>query len=40
MDAVIAAILTAARWANPVLALWLLLRCVRSMLSERYEPEI
>ena len=24
----------------PLLALWLLLRCVRSMLRERYEPEL
>ena len=40
MDAALDIIMTAARWALPALALWLLLRCVRSMLSERYEPEI
>ena len=32
--------LSAAKWILPVLALWLLARCVRSMLRERYEPEI
>ena len=26
--------------AMPLLALWLLLRCVRSMLRESYEPEL
>jgi len=40
MDALTAAALTASKWVLPVLALWLLLRCVRSMLSARYEPEI
>ena len=33
-------ILAGAKWALPVLAVWLLLRCVRSMLREGYEPEI
>ena len=27
------------RYLMPLLALWVLLRCVRSMLRERYEPE-
>lgn len=27
------------RWLLPVFALWVLIRCVRSMLRERYEPE-
>ncbi len=40
MDALTAFFTEAASWALPVLALWLLLRCVRSMLSEKYEPEI
>lgn len=30
----------AGKWALPVLALWILARCVRSMLRERYEPEV
>ena len=32
--------LTAARYVLPVLAIWILLRCVRSMLREKYEPEV
>lgn len=40
MDALTQAVLGGAKWILPVLALWLLLRCVRSMLRERYEPEI
>ena len=39
MEALTSTILTAARIALPLLALWLLLRCVRSMLRERPEPE-
>lgn len=39
MDALTAAALTASKWILPALALWLLLRCVRSMLRDRYEPE-
>ena len=33
-------VLAGAKWVLPVLAIWLLLRCVRSMLRERYEPEV
>ena len=33
-------ILAGAKWVLPMLAVWLLLRCVRSMLREGYEPEI
>ncbi|MCD7852745.1 MAG: FtsW/RodA/SpoVE family cell cycle protein [Oscillospiraceae bacterium] len=40
MDALTAYTLAAAKWALPVLAVWLLLRCVRSMLREKYEPEL
>jgi len=40
MDALTAGALAASKWILPVLALWLLLRCVRSMLADRYEPEI
>ena len=32
-------IMTATRFLLPLLALWVLTRCVRSMLRERYEPE-
>ena len=32
-------IMTGTRYLLPLLALWVLLRCVRSMLRERYEPE-
>lgn len=32
-------ILTGSKYLLPLLALWLLLRCVRSMLREKYEPE-
>ena len=40
MEALTADILIAARVALPLLALWVLLRCVRSMLQERSEPEL
>ena len=40
MDTLAEYTLSAAKWFLPVLALWLLLRCVRSMLRERYEPEV
>ena len=40
MEALTVFILAAARFALPVLAFWLLLRCVRSMLRESYEPEL
>ena len=39
-DGLTAYVLAGARWVLPVLAVWLLARCVRSMLRERYEPEI
>lgn len=32
-------ILTASKYLLPLLAVWVLLRCLRSMLRERYEPE-
>ena len=40
MDALTPYILAAARYVLPVLALWVLARCVRSMLREKYEPEV
>ena len=40
MEALTGFILTAARFALPVLAFWILLRCVRSMLREDYAPEL
>ena len=40
MDAVSGYIIAASRYALPVLALWVLARCVRSLLRERYEPEL
>lgn len=32
--------LAVTKWILPLLAVWLLVRCIRSMLSERYAPEI
>ena len=40
MEALTAYILLASKVVLPLLAFWLLLRCVRSMLSESYEPEL
>ena len=40
METLIDSILHAARFVLPLLALWLLLRCVRSMLQEKSEPEL
>jgi len=40
MEAITAGALAASKWILPVLALWLLLRCVRSMLRERYDTEV
>jgi len=40
MEALSLFMLNMSRWALPFLAAWLLLRCVRSMLSQRYRPEI
>ena len=40
MDALALTVLAASKWLLPVLAVWLLLRCVRSMLQESYEPEL
>ena len=40
MDTVSGYIIAASRFALPVLALWILARCVRSLLRERYEPEL
>ena len=40
MERLLHLILTASKWILPVLALWILLRCLRSMLRERYEPEL
>ena len=40
MDALAAILLSASKWILPILAVWLLLRCFRSMLRERYEPEL
>ena len=40
MDDLTILILNISRWILPLLVIWLLLRCVRSMLHERYEPEL
>lgn len=40
MDALTQTILAASKWVLPMLAVWLLLRCIRSMLQENYEPEL
>lgn len=40
MDALARYTLTVTKWILPLLAVWLLIRCIRSMLSERYAPEI
>ena len=40
MEALTAYILLASKVVLPLLAFWLLLRCVRSMLSESFEPEL
>lgn len=40
MDMLTEALLLGAKWALPLLALWILARCLRSMLRERYEPEV
>ena len=32
-------IMTGTKYLLPILALWILLRCIRSMLREKYEPE-
>ena len=40
MDALTQGILAVSRWVLPILAIWILLRCVRSMLQESYEPEL
>lgn len=40
MDALTENIINAARYLLPLLAVWILFRCVRSMLREKYEPEV
>ena len=40
MDWLTALVLTASKWIMPLLAVWLLLRCLRSMLQDRCEPEL
>lgn len=40
METLTGLVLLASRALLPALALWMLLRCVRSMLRERYEPEL
>ena len=40
MDVLTETLLLGAKWALPLLALWILARCLRSMLRERYEPEV
>lgn len=40
MDVIAQNIVSYVRWALPLLAVWVLVRCVRSMLSEKYEPEV
>ncbi len=39
-EALSAFMLNISKWALPVLAAWLLFRCVRSMLQQKYRPEI
>ena len=39
MDSLTQALLTATKWILPALAIWILVRCVVSMLRDRYEPE-
>ena len=40
MDQMVTYVIAAARYILPVLALWVIFRCVRSMLREKYEPEV
>ena len=40
MDVLTETLLLGAKWALPLLALWILARCLRSMLRECYEPEV
>lgn len=40
MDTLTAIILNASKWTLPVLAVWILLRCIRSMLPEHFDPEL
>ncbi len=40
MEAVSLFMLNISKWALPLLAAWLLIRCVRSMLQQKYRPEI
>ena len=40
MEAISAFMLNISKWALPLLAVWLLIRCVRSMLQQKYRPEI
>ncbi len=40
MEAFSDIIISAARWVLPVLSVWLLARCMASMLREKYEPEL
>lgn len=40
MDVLSSFLISASGYFLPVLALWLLVRCVRSMLREKYEPEM
>jgi len=40
MEALSHFLLNISKWILPLLSLWLLLRCVRSMLQQKYKPEI
>lgn len=40
MDSMVTYVISAARYILPVLALWVIFRCLRSMLREKYEPEV
>lgn len=40
MDMLLSALAGGAKWILPILSIWLLARCVRSMLQEKYQPEI
>lgn len=40
MEEMVRIVVDASKYVLPFLSLWILIRCVRSMLRERYEPEI
>ena len=40
MEEMVRIVVDASKYVLPFLSLWILIRCVRSMLREKYEPEI